>query len=413
MKAIPSIRSLPLCACIFLFGAWAVFISPTASAATLISLASFHGTHGSAPSAGLIADADGNLYGTTYEGGASNLGTVFKFDPAMGAITTLASFDGSNGRYPLAGLIAGVNGNLYGTTREGGASDLGTVFKLDPATGTLTTLASFDGANGKRPYAGLIADPDGNLFGTTHQGGANNYGTVFKLDPATGALATLASFDGANSSNPLADLMFDAAGNLYGTTQYGGTSDLGTVFKLDPATGVLVTLVSFDGSNGRNPGAGLIADAAGKLYGTTHQGGESGYGTVFQLDPATGVLVTLVSFDGTKGSYPTAGLIADAAGNLYGTTYRVGMSGSGTVFQVNPITGILTTLASFNGANGRYPDAGLIADAAGNLYGTTYQGGTNNRGTVFKLTDTGFVVPEPASLLSLALGIAAMMRRRA
>jgi uncharacterized repeat protein (TIGR03803 family) len=407
-----SIRSLANCVLLVAIVILCISIASLAHAANLITLASFNGPNGRQPIAGLIADAGGNLYGTTETGGASDSGTVFKIDAATGALTTLASFNDANGVSPYGDLISDAGGNMYGTTGGGGPGGRGTVFKLTPATGSVTTVASFNGANGSLPRAGLIAGVDGNLYGTTQHGGVSEFGTVFKLDPATGILTTVALFNGFTHGHwPRASLIADANGNLYGTSD-GGASSRGMIFKLDATTGALATLASFDDASGRSPLAGLIADADGNLYGTTEAGGANNFGTIFKVDPATGALATLTSFDGANGSYPSAGLIADAAGNLYGTTQYGGANGRGTVFKLDPATGHLNALASFNDANGSVPFAGLIADADGNLYGTTGYGGTHNYGTVFKLTDTGFVVPEPASLSLVALGTAAMVRRR-
>ena len=407
IRSIALVLSLSIGVSLVAAVAGSVFLASPVRAANLITLASFNGV-----SAGshLIAGIDGNLYGTTYDGGANRVGTIFRVDPDNGVLTTLVSFDGSNGRQPSAGLIS--DGSLYGTTSNGGANNYGTLFKLDLATGALTTLTSFDGANGRYPNTGLIADADGNLYGTAG-GGAYSFGIVFKLNPITRNLTTLASFDSANGRFPNGDLVADVDGNLYGTAYAGGASNNGTVFKLDPATGALTALTSFNRSNGYYPGGGLLADADGNLCGTTTYGGTNDYGTLFKIAPTTGALTTLASFNGANGSTPAAGLIADANGNLYGTTGYGGMDGLGTLFKFAPPTGTLATLASFHsGAIVSRPFGDLIADADGNLYGTT--GGTrgSNNGTVFKLTNTGFVVPEPVSQLLLALGIAAIVRRR-
>jgi uncharacterized repeat protein (TIGR03803 family) len=385
------VRSLGLASAVV-----ALVICLTASvvhAATYTTLVSFGGVKGAWSYAGLIADPAGNLYGTTSAGGSgggsNGDGMVFKFAPATTALTMLAPFNGADGSYPYAGLIADADGNLYGTTLRGGANDDGAVFKFNPMTGVLTTLVSFNGSNGGSPYAGLIADADGNLYGTTYRGGMNNQGTVFKLDITTGALTTLVSFNGANSSNPYAGLVADSAGNLYGTT-VGGRTGFGTVYKLNPVSGDLTTLVTFDGVNGRRPYAGLTADAAGNFYGTTGYGGTNGVGTVFKLDVGTGTLTTLASFDGANGRTPYAGLTVDVAGNLYGTTTYGGTYDRGTIFKVDATSNALTTLISFSTANGSYPYGSLIADPAGNLYGTTHSGAIGF-GSVFKLTDAGFV----------------------
>jgi uncharacterized repeat protein (TIGR03803 family) len=366
-------------------------MTPSAEAhadATFTLLYSFQGgTDGATPRAGLIQDAAGNFYGTTVRGGASDLGTVFKLD-TTGAETVLYRFTGvPDGAHPYAGLVRDTAGNLYGTTAFGGASDLGTVFKLD-TTGKETVLHSFTGPDGQYPLASLVGDAAGNFYSTTKNGGSNNCsggcGTVFKLD-TTGAETVLHYFTGGTDGYyPDARLVRDAAGNLYGTTSTGGDF-YGTVFKVD-TTGAVTVLYTFLGPrDGAHPHAGLILDAAGNLYGTTYNGGEFGYGTVFKLD-ATNAETVLYSFkalrDGTK-TY--ADLLRDAAGNLYGTTFWGGSSYSGTVFKLDT-TGAKTLLHDFTGPDGQHPVAGLIRDAAGNLYGTTTDGGAFGRGTVFKIS---------------------------
>jgi len=371
-----------------------VVATPSAEAqGTLTVLYSF-GSSGNAdgftPQGGLLRDPAGNLYGTTYHGGArrcgfgDGCGTVFRLD-TTGREAVLYRFSRvSDGLYPLAGLVRDAAGNLYGTANQGGASNWGTVFKLD-TTGSVTVLHSFTGGtDGSFPGAGLIWDAAGNLYGTTSAGGASNGGTVFKLD-ATGTETVLYSFTGMDGKNPVAGLVRDAAGNLYGTTQLGGAFDLGTVFKLD-TTGVETVLHSFHGRDGGYPYCSLVRDAAGNFYGTTNGGGASGQGTVFKVN-GTGRETVLYSFTGQlDGEYLYAGLVRDPAGNLYGTTYAGGDSKVGTVFKLDT-TGAETVLYSFTGgADGSSPQAGLIRDAAGNLYGTTVGGGTFGGGTVFKLS---------------------------
>ena len=304
----------------------------------------------------------------------------------------LYSFRGkADGRFPYAGLVRDAAGNLYGTTYQGGAYGLGTVFKLSK-TGKKTVLHSFarTGGDGANPEAGLVRDAAGNLYGTTPYGGASGYGTVFMLD-TTGKETVLYSFTGTggDGAEPLFGyLVRDAAGNLYGTTEGGGASGYGTVFMLDE-TGNETVLYSFTGTggDGTEPAAGLVRDAAGNLYGTTKSGGASGYyGTVFMLD-TTGKETVLHSFDGSDGADPLAGLVRDAAGNLYGTTNSG--DGYGTVFMLDE-TGKETVLHSFKrpSREGAYP-FGLVRDAKGNLYGTTFEGGASGLGTVFMLDKTG------------------------
>ena len=414
----------------------AAVTSSSASAQTLTTLVNFAGTDGANPYAGLIADANGNLFGTTKNGGAYGYGTVFEIvKTAAGYASTPTilvsfnfSFNDPGGVYPNAGLMADANGNLFGTTVNGGTNGSGgTVFEIPITAGvyanTPTTLVSFNGANGANPYAGVIADANGNLFGTTIGGGAGGYGTVFEIPMTAGGYAstptTLVSFNGANGVYPYGGLIIDANGNLLGTTAYGGAyQQYGTVFEIPMTAGVYAstptTLVNFNHSNGGQPYAGFIADANGNLFGTTSYGGPSGYGTVFEIAMTAGVYAgtptILASFDyNTYGSFPYGALVADANGNLYGTTQNSGPSGGGTVFEIPMTAGVYantpTTLVSFNGANGANPYAGLIVDANGNLFGTTIGGGAGGVGTVFEITPaTNTTPPVITSNVSGTLG---------
>jgi uncharacterized repeat protein (TIGR03803 family) len=356
---------------------------------------------GSAPYGGVIRDESGNLYGTTTTGGGVDRGVVYKLAPD-GTETILFSFcpsDCSGGAYPRSDLIADSEGNLYGTTTLGGdvsgcppRGTCGTVFKLAP-NGTETVLADFDGNTGDAPYAGLIMDRKGNLYGTTVLGG--NYdqgsGTVFRLK-TNGTLSDLHVFNGSDGSDVYSKLLRDHSGNLYGTAQGGsGASYYGTVFKI-ASDGTESTLYTFKGgSDAWWPFAGLIADSSGNLYGTTAFGGANGDGTVFKLAP-DGSEAVLYSFDGkTGGARPMASLLADKAGNFYGTTLQGGNTGCtggmgcGTVFELAP-DGTETVLHTFTGGtDGGYPYAALTKDKKGNLYGTTELGGTYGEGTVFRI----------------------------
>jgi uncharacterized repeat protein (TIGR03803 family) len=347
---------------------------------------------GAGPEAGLV-DVGGNLYGTTNYGGTGSSitgdGTVFEITPA-GVETVLHSFAGqpNDGAYPSAGLVD-VDGTLYGTTYEGGTNNDGTVFEINPSTGQETVLYSFTGANGDGafPEADLV-DVDGTLYGTTYEGGTNNDGTVFEITPA-GVETVLHSFAGQpnDGANPLAGLV-DVDGTLYGTTSAGGTSGNGTVFEINPSTGEETVLYSFTGANGDGsyPAAGLVMGANGNLYGTTYYGGTNNDGTVFEINPSTGDETVLYSFTGANGdgAYPSAGLV-DVDGNLYGTTEYGGTDDAGTVFEITP-AGVETVIHSFAGLpnDGTGPEAGLV-DVDGTLYGTTNDGGTNNDGTVFQI----------------------------
>jgi uncharacterized repeat protein (TIGR03803 family) len=360
------------------------------------------GRDGSSPYSSLILDAQGNLYGTTMIDGAYSYGTVFKIPP-QGNETVLHSFKGTggDGATPVAPLIMDAAGNLYGTTEYGGLfgntcgpNGCGIVFKISPA-GKETVLYRFTGipnVDGMNPEQGLVRDSNGNLYGTTAQGGiyiyGNGYGTVFKIDPA-GKETVLHSFDPLappynDGAFPLGgSLLRDAAGNLYGTTYFGGLGS-GTVFRAD-ASGLVSILYSFGGSaDGAYPYGTLVRDTAGNLYGVTNLGGAFGGGTVFTLDTNNGKTI-LHSFGGSgDGAPPSGGLVRDRAGNLYGTTLQGVKSSSGAVFKLTS-TGKEIILHNFSGKDGNGPGWCVVRDSKGNLYGTTQYGGAYGGGVVFKV----------------------------
>ncbi len=353
-----------------------------------------NGVDGVHPQAGLVQGRDGNFYGTTASGGGRGYGTVFRATPA-GVLTTLHSFtNGTDGADPRGALVQGRDGNFYGTTHSGGSSYYyGTVFQITP-DGVLTTLHGFTetGTDGAEPTAGLVQGLDGTLYGTTRNGGSNNLGTVFSIT-STGEYTTLHNFTGrgADGMYPEAGLLQGSDGNFYGTTANGGgsSSGYGTVFRITPA-GDHTTLHSFTGIglDGQGPYAGLIQGSDGNFYGTTVSGGVESAGTIFQITPA-GLYHPLYSFTGTGGAAPYAGLIQGSDGNLYGTTEYGGSgnSNTGTVFQVT-LAGVHTILHDFTntGTNGAYPNTGLIRGSDGNFYGTTPGGGSSSQGTIYKLT---------------------------
>jgi len=353
---------------------------------TLTTLVSFSGTNGANPGAGLVQGKDGNFYGTTAVGGTNGYGSLFQLT-LPGTLATLISFDKTNGANPGAALVQGSDDAFYGTTEAGGTNGVGTIFKVT-TNGTLTTLVSFNGTDGARPHASLVQGQDGKFYGTTEIGGTNDGGTAFQM-LTNGTLTSLVSFD-TNGYSLYAGLLQATNGNFYGAAYLGGTNGYGTIFRL-ATNGALTTLYSFTGGNdGANPYAGLTQGADGKLYGTTFYGGTNNYGAVFKMT-TNGTLTPLASFGGTNGAYPLAALLLASDGNFYGTTEGGGAytnqsgSGYGTVFKLT-INGTLTTLASFNGTNGAHPLAGLVQALDGSFYGTTANGGTNDSGTIFRLT---------------------------
>jgi uncharacterized repeat protein (TIGR03803 family) len=360
--------------------------APPAQAQTYTVLHTFTGTDGESP-LGLVRDSAGNLYGVTQLGGASGQGVVFKLD-ATGETVLYSFTGGADGSYPTIGLARDADGNLYGTT-AGGASPFGEVFKLDTA-GAQTVLHSFTGgADGGQPN-GLLSDPAGNLYATTYSGGSLGRGVAYNL-AAAGTETVLHNFGGLHGGNPASALIRAAEGNFYGTTWQAGSAGYGVVFKLG-STGAETVLYDFTGgADGADPYAPLIRDSAGNLYGTTSFGGivrsqvcPRGCGVVFKLD-TTGTETVLHSFTGgADGMNPSTGLISDSAGNLYGTTPTGGASGWGVVFEVNT-AGTETVLYSFKGGDdGGKPEAGLIRDLPGNLYGTAIYS-ESGFGVVFKI----------------------------
>lgn len=379
------------------------------------------------PQGGLVFDQAGNIYGVTFEGGQYGDGTVFKLstEASGGPVeSVLHSFKrgGQDGLGPNGGLIFDASGNLYGTTYSGGTRSCthfsgphgcGTVYELIPQPdGTWAEQILHDftggGGDGTNPTAGLVFDAAGNLYGTTYYGGSSKVcgkagcGTVFELTP--GADGTwnekiLFNFNYHTGKNPNAALTLDASGNLYGTTVYGGTEFYGTVFELTPSASGEWSETILHGfasgrSDGDDPESGVTFDSAGNLYGTTFLGGDAGYGTLYELTPSgagswTETIVHSFLGNVTDGAQPSSGaLVFDSAGNLYGASGTGGTSFQGAIFEFTPSAGggwtesILHSFAP--GPGGYYPFSSLILDSAGNIYGTTgTYGGTNK--SVFEI----------------------------
>ncbi|HEX4159622.1 MAG TPA: choice-of-anchor tandem repeat GloVer-containing protein [Rhizomicrobium sp.] len=400
---------LPVCSCSAFMLAGAVMLAQAASPPAQSGKGTkFHvvyvfqgGTDASSPIGGLISR--GKIrYGTTYYGGANNLGTVYALAPG-GKETVVYSFaGGSDGEGPQAPLLADATGNLYGTTYYGGAG-CGSVFKVTPR-GKETVLYGFScaGRTGASPTSGLIMDASGNLYSTTYGGGTTDQGTVFKI-ASDGTESVVYSFaGGSDGAYPAAPVIADAEGNMYGTTYGGGSAGLGTVFKIS-SDGTESVLYSFQGgSDGATPFTGLIMDAKGNLYGTTYTGGSSncngsGCGTVFEL-ATDGTETVRYSFQGgSDGMYLDGPLTADKKGNLYGSTLYGGniadcsKNGCGMVFRL-ATDGTRTVLHEFTGSDGAQPGGTLLTDKTGEIYATTYNGGNTGCGgtgcgVIFKMKE--------------------------
>ena len=389
--------------------------------------------NGVLPYGGLIMDPSGNLYGTTNGGGAHSKGIVFEITPG-GTFSVLWSFGGTgDGANPEGDLIIDSSGNLYGTTTNGGAHGDGTVFELSPGSSWSETILYSFGAvthDGNTPYGRLMFDSSGNIYGTCNSGGTGAYGTVFKLSlsGSTWSETTLHNFGGGSSdgASPYGGLVMDVGGNLYGTTQGGGSNNDGVVFTI--ASGTFAVIHSFTNSpDGRFPYGGLVIDSSGNLYGTTTTGGTAGNGMVFELVLSGGSWTESVyySFASSQdGANPYGTLIMDGEGNLWGTTAAGGKTiggvghNSGTVFEISGATteAYLYTLLGGTG-DGSDPYADLVMDSTGNLYGSTYGSGANTEGTVFRIVqDSSITSSAYAGLLgncgcnvTLANGISSLL----
>jgi uncharacterized repeat protein (TIGR03803 family) len=357
------------------------------------------------PTAGLISDASGNLYGVTLWGGPYGSGTVFELSPMPGggwSEKIIHGFNHTNGANPYGTLLLDAHGNLYGTTSVGGAHSYGTAFELRLSPSGVwveKVLYDFaDGTDGGYPGSGMIMDSAGNLYGTCESGGALNAGVVFELSPSSGGTwkeKVIYSFNGPDGTTPVGALAFDGAGNLYGATYVGGTNGDGSVYELTPAAhGAWTETVLHSFSQYVDGGgllSGVLLDASGNVYGAAAFLGCCGGGTVFEFTSAGGGVWNeslLYSFSG-PGSEGPNGIIFDAAGNLFGPLNTGGSNNDGAVFELTPAGGgswSETTVYNFgSGTDGVNPNGGLVLDASGDIYGTTYDGGAYGAGTLFEI----------------------------
>lgn len=404
--------ALGVAASLWLWASEARSAAQTDASVAYTTLASFDGSNGKLSFAAPMQAIDGNLYGTTYFGGANGDGVMFDITLG-GTLSTIYSFCAvsgcTDGSYSYSIPVQGSDGNFYGTTYLGGSHNWGTVFKLTPG-GTLTTLHSFTQSDGSEPLAGLAAANDGNFYGTTNLGGSHSAGVVFKITPngAYTVLHTFCSLSGCkDGENSYAQLIQGTDGNLYGTTFAGGSHKFGTVFKITRA-GVLTTLYNFCAKSkcpdGEFPQTGLVQASNGNFYGTTILGGAWNWGTIFQITPA-GKFTTLYNVCPQNGcpdgQYLYSNLIQGSDSNLYGVMDSGGANGRGTIFKIT-LSGTLTTLYNFcsqaSCADGAYP-AGLVQDTNGTFYGTTSDGGSSGNGVIFSLSAglSPFIETEPTA----------------
>ncbi len=346
---------------------------------------------GKYPPEGRFCEAsNGKLYGVM-NGGIYDNGILVELDPATGAFSKRTDFNQPvNGMAPN-GLVKANNGKLYGTTLNGGPNEMGTLFEYDIITNTLVTKITFTGTtNGSAPYGDLMLAANGKLYGVTQGGGANYLGVLYEYDPATDTCIVKIDFTGINGSSPKGSLIQLSNGKLYGATMMGGINDQGTIYEYDIAADTLISRISFgDSITGSNPFGGLELANDGWLYGTTSSGtGPSTNGILYKYNPADAAFVKILDFDQvSQGMNPYGSLKKCSNGLLYGTTNRGGSTMNGTLFEFNPITSAFSKLIDFDqeaNVSGRHPYASLMQASNGKLYGTTGDGGTNNRGVVFE-----------------------------
>ncbi len=323
---------------------------------------------------------------------------------------------------PTGRLFDDGNGNLVGVAQDISGLSSGIIYQYNLASGGLSLLGKLDAEFQDAPWGGVVKDAAGNVYGTSQFGGTD-HGTVYKLEAGATSATTLHMFDGIDGEQPAGELAFDGAGNIYGTTPYGGPDYAGTIFRLDAVTHTVTTAYTFEYPGmGTIPWAGLTYGADGNFYGVGGAGGIYGAGTIYKFDPTSNDLIALYNFAYDDGRSPMGELLVDAAGNIFGTTNEGGPENFGSVFRLDAGTNLLTILASFSDGDALGPIEGLTADRAGNLYGSTLGGGAYGQGFIFKISNSGFVpsdlaggVPEPQSWAMMIIGfglVGASARRR-
>jgi uncharacterized repeat protein (TIGR03803 family) len=356
------------------------------------------GTDGQNPQCGLTKASDGLLYGTTYSGGSSNLGTVFRIDEAGANYQVIFSFGATAGRNPTAALVEGGDGFLYGTTSVRLTNSYGTVFKVSKDGAVYSVLHDFSGASldGWYPQPALVEGTNGSLYGVTLGGGDEGQGTIFAINKDGSSYLILHSFswDGNDGRIPMAGLCRSDDGMLYGTVSRGGNSDYGAIFKIEQSGARYNQFysLSWPGADGWNPQCRLVEGNDGRLYGTTSNGGSNDFGTVFAIDKdRTGYSILHHFTWFPDGAFPQAGVIEATNGALYGTTFEGGTNHFGTIFRISKDGAAFATLHHFTGlpGDGGHPQARLVAASDGFIYGTTAQGGSTNWGTVFRISSDG------------------------
>jgi len=362
-----------------------IYSVPTGSANLTEQYSFTYTSHGQSPAYNTFAVAqNGKLYGTTYFGGANGVGVLYEYDIATNIYVKKFDFGGTNGNYPNGSMIVAANGKLYGITGNGGASNNGVIYEFDPFTGIYTKKIDFAGAvNGSYANGDLVQATNGKLYGLTAYGGANSLGVLFEYNIATNVLTKKIDFTGsATGSVPYGNLVQASNGKLYGLTTAGGASGNGVLFEYDPATNIFIKKANFNGvGKGSQPYGSLIQANNGKLYAMTKIGGTSNFGTLVEYDITTDTLIKKIDFNGSNGKWPLGDLMKGTNGLLYGMTWQG--NNKGQIYQYNTATGVQTILYDFLSGPGEYP-YGNVIEIANKLYGVTNSGGLKNKGVIFE-----------------------------
>jgi uncharacterized repeat protein (TIGR03803 family) len=356
---------------------------------------------------GLIADSSGNLYGTTSKGGANNHSALFEIVAGSNAATTLASFTqdvpaGPSDPPTTSNLAIDAAGNIYGADQNGGPDGQGSVYELVKGGNTLTTLATFNGANGQHASGGISLDSSGNIFGTAAFGVPNGSGTIWELAKGSNTINVLATFNinGQQGSGPEGPIVLASNDDIYGVTFYDGLNESGTVFELAHGSNTITVLAQFNQNGGDGldgPYGGLVMDGNGNLYGTVFDNINPGF--IYEVAKGSNTVTTLASFNVVNGFGPQSQLYLDAAGNLFGTTVGNGDLSDGTVFELASGSNAVTVLATLPGESLDLPAAAgnIAVDVHGNLYGAANAGGASGVGEVFELPSVATIAPAVSS----------------
>lgn len=348
----------------------------------------FNANNGANPRGSMILASNGKLYGMTSQGGANNHGVIFEYSPGADSIIVKHHFDGTNGRNPFGDLFQANNGKLYGMTYQGGTTNDGVIFEYNPANDSFYKRHDFDGTNtGRNPFGGIMQASNGLLYGLTYQGGSNNLGIMFSFNLSNNTVTKLQDFTGsATGSNPYSTPVQAADGHLYAMAYLGGTNNLGTLFQYDIAGDTIIKKIDFNGSgNGRNPFGNLMLASNGKLYGQLPFGGSAGAGLIFEFNASSSSFTKLFEWSANQnGRVPFGSLMQASNQELYGLTYSGGINNSGVLFEYSISGNAYTKKLDFGSAiNGSNPYGNLVLANNLKMYGMTYQGGAENSGVIF------------------------------